>query len=101
MQWATGTDHLLFGARKMDMVNPIRQSVWDDRGVQDEDRSNIRVICEQYTQTAPKAQIYFTPQPLFFNLTTDWAAALQRMVANEIPVDDGLDKLAARRSTGS
>jgi multiple sugar transport system substrate-binding protein len=49
---------------------------------------------EQYTKTAPKAQIYFTPQPMFFDLTTEWAAALQRMVAKEVPVDEGLDKLA-------
>jgi len=94
MQWATGTDHLMFGARKMDMVNPIRQSVWDDP----EFKTKIGQYpgyLEQYAKTAPKAQIYFTPQPLFFNLTTDWAAALQRMVANEIPVDDGLDQLAA------
>ena len=28
-----------------------------------------------------------TPQPLFFNLTTEWAASLQKMVANEVPVD--------------
>ena len=40
------------------------------------------------------SKIYFTPQPLFFNLTTEWAASLQKMVANEVPVDDGLDQLA-------
>ena len=94
MQWATGTDHLMFGARKMDMVNPIRQSVWDDP----EFKTKIGQYpgyLEQYKATAPKAQIYFTPQPLFFNLTTDWAAALQRMVANEVPVNEGLDQLAA------
>jgi multiple sugar transport system substrate-binding protein len=31
---------------------------------------------------------------LFFNLTTEWAAALQRMYNYEIPVDEGLDQLA-------
>ena len=94
LQWATGTDHLLFGARKMDMVNPIRASVWADP----EFKTKIGQYpgyLEQYTKTAPKAQIYFTPQPLFFNVTTDWAAALQKMVAGEVPVNDGLDALAA------
>ena len=30
MQWASGTEHGLFGAREMDFVNPVRQSVWAD-----------------------------------------------------------------------
>jgi multiple sugar transport system substrate-binding protein len=93
LQWATGTEHCLFGARKMDFVNPIRTKVWEDS----EFKAKIGKYpgyLEQYTKTAPHAQIYFTPQPLFFDLTTEWAAALQRMVAKEIPVDEGLDKLA-------
>ena len=94
MQWACGTDHLMFGARKKDMVNPIRTAVWEDPEFK-EKIGRYPGYLEQYTATAPKAQIYFTPQPLFFNLTTDWAATLQRMVANEMPVDEGLDKLAA------
>jgi multiple sugar transport system substrate-binding protein len=32
---------------------------------------------------------------LFFDVTTQWAEALQKMVAKEVPVDDGLDQLAA------
>ncbi len=94
MQWATGTDHLMFGARKKDMVNPIRASVWKDPEFLDRMKQGYPGYIEQYNATAPEAKIYFTPQPLFFNLTTDWAAALQRMVAKEVPVDEGLDKLA-------
>ena len=84
----------MFGARKMDFVNPIRTAVWEDPEFKTK-IGNYPGYLEQYTATAPKAQIYFTPQPLFFDLTTEWAAALQRMVAKEVPVDDGLDKLAA------
>jgi multiple sugar transport system substrate-binding protein len=94
LQWATGLDHGLFGARKKDFVNPVRTKVWEDP----EFKTRIGKYpgyLEQYTETAPKAQIYFTPQPLFFDLTTEWAATLQRLVANEVPVDEGLDKLAA------
>jgi len=40
------------------------------------------------------AKIHFTAQPLFFDLTTEWAATLQKMVASEVPVDEGLDQLA-------
>lgn len=94
MQWASGTDHGLFGARKKDFVNPVRQVVWDDAEFQQRIAKGYPGYLEQYKASAPGAKIYFTPQPLFFNLTTEWAASLQKMVANEVPVDDGLDQLA-------
>ena len=84
----------LFGARKMDFVNPVRQSVWDDQEFRDRIAKSYPGYLEQYEASAPGSKIYFTPQPLFFNLTTEWAASLQRMVANEVPVDEGLDQLA-------
>jgi multiple sugar transport system substrate-binding protein len=95
IQWATGTDHCLFGARKSDLVNPIRASVWKDQEFRDRMAKSYPGYMNQYEKTSPEAKIYFTPQPLFFNVTTDWAAALQRMVAKQVPVDEGLDKLAA------
>jgi ABC-type glycerol-3-phosphate transport system substrate-binding protein len=49
----------------------------------------------QHDTSAPGAKIYFTAQPLFFDLTTQWAETLQKMVAKEVPVDEGLDQLAA------
>ncbi len=94
IQWASGTDHLLFGARKRDMVNPVRQSIWNDAEFQERIKNGYPGYLEQYQATAPDAKIYFTPQPLFFNLTTEWAATLQRMVAREVGVDEGLDQLA-------
>jgi multiple sugar transport system substrate-binding protein len=57
-------------------------------------KQKVPGFLETYQVTSPDAKIYFTPQPLFFNVTTDWAAALQRMVAKQIPVDEGLDQLA-------
>ena len=95
MQWATGVDHALFGARSMDFVNPVRQSVWDDEEFQARIDESYPGYLKQYEASAPGSKIYFTPQPLFFNLTTEWAASLQKMVANEVPVDEGLDQLAA------
>jgi multiple sugar transport system substrate-binding protein len=94
MQWASGVEHDLFGAREMDFVNPVRQSVWDDQAFQDRIAKSYPGYLEQYKASAPGSKIYFTPQPLFFNLTTEWAASLQKMVANEVPVDEGLDQLA-------
>lgn len=95
MQWATGTDHLLFGARGHDMVDPVRTSIWKDPEFQDVMNKKVPGYLDTYQVTSPDAKIYFTPQPLFFNVTTNWAAALQRMVAGQVPVDEGLDQLAA------
>lgn len=94
MQWATGAEHGLFGAREMDFVNPVRQSVWDDTRFRERIAESYSGYLEQYEASAPGSKIYFTPQPLFFNLTTEWAASLQKMVADEVPVDEGLDQLA-------
>jgi multiple sugar transport system substrate-binding protein len=95
MQWASSTEHDLFGARKMDFVNPVRASVWKDEEFRARIAKSYPGYLEQYEASAPGSKIYFTPQPLFFNLTTDWAAALQKMVAKEVAVDEGLDQLAA------
>lgn len=94
MQWAASTEHDLFGARKMDFVNPVRASVWKDSQFRDRIAKSYPGYLEQYDASSPGAKIYFTPQPLFFDLTTQWAASLQKMVAKEVSVDEGLDQLA-------
>lgn len=94
MQWASGPEHGLFGATKMDFVNPVRKSVWADEMFRDRLDSSYPGYVEMHDQSAPGAKIHFTPQPLFFDLTTEWAASMQKMVANQIPVDEGLDQLA-------
>jgi len=95
LQWATGAEHGLFGASKMDFVNPVRQSVWSDEGFRARLENSYPGYVNQHDVSAPGAKIYFTAQPLFFDLTTEWAASLQQMVAGQVPVDEGLDKLAA------
>jgi multiple sugar transport system substrate-binding protein len=95
MQWASSLEHDLFGARKMDFVNPVRQSVWADTEFRDRIGKSYPGYLDQHDASAPGAKIYFTPQPLFFDVTTQWAEALQKMVANEVPVDEALDQLAA------
>jgi multiple sugar transport system substrate-binding protein len=95
MQWASGTEHGLFGARKMDFVNPVRASVWADEEFRARIDKSYPGYLAQYDASGPGSRIYFTPQPLFETLTTEWAAQLQKMVAKEVPVDEGLDQLAA------
>jgi multiple sugar transport system substrate-binding protein len=94
LQWASGPEHTLFGATEMDFVNPVRQSVWDDEMFRERLNESYPGYVDQFDKSAPGASIKFTPQPLFFDLTTEWAVALQRMVAEEVPVDEGLDQLA-------
>lgn len=94
MQWASGPEHALFGATKMDFVNPVRKSVWADDMFRNRLNSSYPGYVEMHDISAPGAKIHFTAQPLFFDLTTEWAASMQKMVANEVPVDEGLDQLA-------
>jgi multiple sugar transport system substrate-binding protein len=95
LQWASSVEHDLFGARKMDFVNPVRASVWADEEFRSRIDKSYPGYLHQHDVSAPGAKIYFTPQPLFFDLTTQWAETLQKMVAKELPVEEGLDQLAA------
>jgi len=94
MQWASGPEHGLFGATQMDFVNPVRKSVWADETFRERLNKSYPGYVEMHDVSAPGAKIHFTAQPLFFDLTTEWAATLQKMVSNEVPVDEGLDQLA-------
>jgi multiple sugar transport system substrate-binding protein len=78
----------------MDFVNPVRKSVWADQEFRDRIAKSYPGYVEQFDVSAPGSKIYFTAQPLFENLTTEWSASLQKMVAKEISVDEGLDRLA-------
>jgi multiple sugar transport system substrate-binding protein len=94
LQWAVAAQQCQFGATKAKLIDPVRQSTWDDAEFKTRLKDKYAGYLEQYTASAPGSKIYFTPQPLFFNLTTEWAASLQKMYAKEIGVDEGLDKLA-------
>ncbi|HET6157951.1 MAG TPA: extracellular solute-binding protein [Dongiaceae bacterium] len=95
MQWASSVEHDLFGARKMDFVNPVRASVWKDEEFRGRIDKSYPGYLNQHDTSAPGAKIYFTAQPLFFDLTTQWAETLQKMVAKQVAVSEGLDQLAA------
>ena len=94
IQWASGPEHGLFGATQMDFVNPVRESVWADETFRERLDKSYPGYVAMHDLSAPGASIKFTAQPLFFDLTTEWASSLQKMVAKELPVDEGLDQLA-------
>lgn len=78
----------------MDFVDPVRQTIWKDESFREKLNTKYPGYVEMFDASAAGASIKFTPQPLFFDVTTEWAATLQKMVAKEVPVDEGLDKLA-------
>jgi multiple sugar transport system substrate-binding protein len=77
----------------MDFVDPVRQSVWKDEAFRTK-LNKYPGYVDMFDASAAGASIKFTPQPLFFDVTTEWAATLQKMVAKQVPVDEGLDQLA-------
>ena len=94
MQWATGKDHLLHAATHGDMVDPVRASIWANSGFQHK-MATYQNYRETFNTIIPHAKIYFTAEPLFFQVTTDWAASLQDMYAKKVGVKAGLDQLAS------
>ena len=94
MQWATSTQQLTLSATKADLIDPVRQSVWDNQDFRTRMQSHPGYL-DQFAASFPAARIHFTPQPMVFTIATEWAVALQKMYANKIPVEDGLDALAS------
>ena len=96
MQWASGTEHGLFGARKMDFVNPVRASVWADEAFRARIAKSYPGYLGAVRGVGARARRSTSRRSrLFEAVTTEWAATLQQMVAKEVPVDEGLDQLAS------
>jgi multiple sugar transport system substrate-binding protein len=81
LQWATGKDFLTTGAVDYSMVNPVRQSVWDNADFQAKMAEQTDYLETFQTIASNDMKIQFTPQPLFFETTTEWAQALQDIYA--------------------
>jgi multiple sugar transport system substrate-binding protein len=81
MQWATGKDFLTTGAVNYNMVNPVRKSIWDNKDFQAKMAKQTNYLETFNTIMSNDAKIQFTPQPLFFETTTEWAQALQDIYA--------------------
>jgi multiple sugar transport system substrate-binding protein len=92
LQWATGKDFLTTGAVKYNMVNPVRKSIWDNKDFQAKMEKQTDYLKTFNTITANDSKIQFTPQPMFFETTTEWAQALQDIYAGA-DAKERLDKL--------
>ncbi len=85
IQWATGTENTAFGAVNADLVDPVRDSVWRLQAFQTRLEKSYPGYLNQFQQSIGQSQIYFTPQQLFPEFTTDWAAMLQQMYSKQDP----------------
>ncbi|MEN1969868.1 sugar ABC transporter substrate-binding protein [Lentibacillus sp. N15] len=92
MQYFTSKEHMLWGATEADVVDPVRNSVWEDEKFK-ELISNTDGYEETFNTVIDNSTVKFTPQPEFFNTTTEWAAALQDIV-NGADTQERLDQLA-------
>ncbi len=78
LQWATGKDFLTTAAVKYTLVDPVRQSVWNDPAFQKR-LAGFTGYLDTFKALAKDARVYFTAQSHFQETTTEWAAALQEI----------------------
>ncbi|MCC6614961.1 MAG: extracellular solute-binding protein [Anaerolineae bacterium] len=96
LQWATGKEFLTTGAVDYSMVNPVRASIWENPDFQAKMAEQTNYLETFNTIMANDAKIQFTPQPLFFETTTEWAQALQDIYAGadaQTRLDELVDSL--------
>lgn len=94
LQWATGKDFQTTGALKYNLVDPVRKSIWDNPEFIDKLKTNEGYY-ETFKGIIENSKVYFTPQPLFFETTTEWAAALHE-IYNGADAQKVLDDLVKR-----
>jgi multiple sugar transport system substrate-binding protein len=96
MMYFTGKEFAKYATIEGNSLDPARTSVWES----DEFKTLMEVqpgYIEAYEATINDTTILFTPQPYFFETTTEWAATLQDIVAGEYDsVQAGLDALKAK-----
>lgn len=93
LQYFTSSDYQLWAALEANGVNPARESVF-----QNEDYLELISAADGYKEAFEKTiegtTIQFTPQPYFFELTTEWSATLQDIVGGKCDgVQEAMDEL--------
>lgn len=93
IQYFTGKEHTLWGATEANVVDPVRKSVWQDAKFL-ERMGQQEGYVETFNAVIDNTSIKFTPQPEFFNTTTEWAAALQDIVLGRAQAEARMKQLA-------
>ncbi|PKM83084.1 MAG: sugar ABC transporter substrate-binding protein [Firmicutes bacterium HGW-Firmicutes-14] len=97
LQWATSKEVQLKGALEKDLVNPIRKSVWENPDFKKR-LEGFDNYYQTYQEIIGGANIYYTPEPLFFETTTLWSEALQQVYLGQKTAQQALDGVAEELS---
>ncbi len=93
IQYFTAKPYQTFSVVDWKSVNPPRKSVFNDPKFQAR-IAEMTGFKEMFEKTIDGTTIHFTPNPYFLELTTEWAATLQDLVAGKYKtVQEGLDAL--------
>ena len=93
IQYFTSKDFALKASTTTNSIDPCRTSVWNDSSFQKKMEA-LPGYLDTYKSIIDNSTILFTPQPSFFETTTDWSATLQDIVAGKYPgVQAGMDDL--------
>lgn len=93
IMYFTGKDFAKYATIEGNSLDPARTSVWESEEFKTMMDGQPGYI-DAYNATIDNTTILFTPQPYFFETTTEWAAALQDIVAGKYDsVQDGMDQL--------
>ncbi len=94
MQYFTSPQYQTWAAVNKGTVNPPRASTWADADFKKKLES-VPTFVEAFNKYIGATSIKFTPQPYFFETTTDWAAALQKIVIDNADPEATMKELAA------
>ena len=94
MVWTTTKDYVLDAAVNGLTVDPVRTSTWESQIWKDHIAAFTGYV-ETFMEIQPYTQVYYTPQTAFFEATTEWAAALQKIHAG-VPAQESLDEACKR-----
>ncbi len=93
IQYFTSKDFAHYATITKTSLDPCRESVINSSDYSDK-MSKQPGYLEAFKATIDNSTILFTPQPSFFETTTDWAATLQDIVAGKYSsVQAGMDDL--------
>jgi multiple sugar transport system substrate-binding protein len=96
MMYFTSKEFASYASVEMNSLDPARTSVWESAGFQEKMAKQPGYI-DTFNKTIGSTTILFTPQPYFFETTTEWAATLQDIVAGKYgSVQEGMDSLKSK-----
>lgn len=93
IQYFTSKDFAKYATIEKNSLDPCRESVINSSEYESKMSAQTGYL-ESFKATIDNSTILFTPQPSFFETTTNWAATLQDIVAGKYPsVQAGMDDL--------